>query len=116
MYLNFLPLVALGLLVVWILLALEIRRKKTNLFHDQVEPKLAESRLKMLKAFLLVAGIFFALFIVGVVLHNVLSALFEIEEPVSFFIAIVGLFGFVAAALAGLILFLTGRRKKQVHI
>ena len=40
---------------VWIYLVWMVRKKKANLFHDQMEPKLAERRLKMLKAFLLVA-------------------------------------------------------------
>lgn len=113
MYINFLPVVALGLLVVWILLALEVRKKKTNLFHNQVEPKLAERRLKMLKAFLLVAGISFAVFIVGVVLHNALSALFETEEPVSFFIALLSLAAFTIATIGGSVIFLKGRRETR---
>jgi len=113
MYINFLPVVALGLLVVWMFLALEVRKKRTNLFHDQVEPELAERRLKMLKAFLLVAGISFAAFIVGVVLHNALSALFEIEEPVSFFIALLSLAAFTMATIGGLVMFLKGRRETR---
>ena len=105
-------LVAGALIVVWIYLVWMVRKKKTNIFHDQMEPKLAERRLKRLKAFLLVAGISFAVFIVGVILHGVLGALLEIEEePVSFVIALVGLWAFFIATIGGLVIFLKGRRK-----
>jgi hypothetical protein len=81
-----------------------VRKKKTNLFHDQMEPKLAERRLKMLKVFLLVAGISLAVGIVGVILHNALYGLSEIEEPVSFVITLVGLWAFAAATIGGLVI------------
>ena len=76
-----------------------------------MEPKLAERRYKMLKVFLLVAGISLAVGIVGVILHNALYGLFEKEEPVSFFIAIVALWVFIIATIGGLVMFLKGRRK-----
>ncbi len=98
-------------LAVWIYLVWMVRKKKTNLFHDQMEPKLAERRYKMLKVFLLVAGISLAVGIVGVILHNALYGLSEIEEPVSFVIALVGLWAFFIATIGGLVIFLKGRRK-----
>ncbi len=88
-----------------------VRKKKTNLFRDQMEPKLAERRYKMLKAFLRVAGISLAVGIVGVVLHNVIYALSEIEEPVFFVIALVALWVFAIATSCGSVIFLKGRRK-----
>ena len=97
------------LLGVWIYLILMVRKKKTSLFHDQMEPKLAERRYKLLKAFLLVAGISLAVGIVGVILHNVLSALSEIEEPVSFYIGISALGVFSLATIGGLVMFLRER-------
>ena len=100
-----------ALIAVWIYLVFMVRKKKTNLFHDQMEPKIAERRLKMLKAFLLVAGISFAVFIVGVIVHNALYGLSEIEEPVSFIIAISALWVFIIATIGGLVIFLKGRRK-----
>ena len=103
--------VAGALIVVWVYLVWMVRKKKANLFYDQMEPKLAERRLKMLKAFLLVAGISFAVSIVGIVLHNVLYVLSEIEEHVSFYIAIVPLYVFAAATIGGVVIFLQGRRK-----
>ncbi len=36
-------------LAVWIYLAWMVWKKKTNISHDQMEPKLAERRYKMLK-------------------------------------------------------------------
>ena len=98
---------------VWIYLVWMVRKKKTNLFHDQMEPKLAERRYKMLKVFLLVAGISLAVGIVGVILHNALYGLSEIEEPVSFVIALVGLWAFFIATIGGLVIFLKGRRKTR---
>ena len=106
-----LMLTAGALIAVWIYLVWMVRKKKTNLFHDQMEPKLAERRLKRLKAFLLVAGISFAVFIVGVIVHNALYGLSELEEPVSFIIAIVALYVFFIATIGGLVIFLKGRRK-----
>ncbi len=108
----FAMLTAGALIAVWIYLVWMVRKKKTNIFHDQMEPKLAQRRLKMLKAFLLVAGISFAVFIVGVILHGVLGALLEIEEePVSFYIAIFSLVPFAVGTIGGLVIFLKGRRK-----
>jgi len=98
-------------LPVWIYLVWMVRKKKTNLFRDQMEPKLAERRYKRLKAFLLVAGISLAVGIVGVILHNALYGLAEIEEPVSFIIALVALWVFIIATIGGLVIFLKGRRK-----
>jgi len=103
--------IAGALIVVWIYLVFMVRKKKINLFDDQVEPKLAERRYKMLKAFLLAAGISFAVGIVGVILHNALYGLSEIEEPVSFSIGISALGVFFIATIGGLVIFLKGRRK-----
>jgi len=100
-----------ALMVVWIYLVWMVRKKKANLFHDQVERELAERRYKMLKVFLLVAGISFAMFIVGVVVHNVLYALSEVEEPVFFSIAIFSLVPFAVGTIGGLVIFLKGRPK-----
>lgn len=100
-----------ALIAVWIYLVYMVRKKKANLFHDQMEPKIAERRLKRLKAFLLVAAISFAVGIVGIIVHNVLYGLSEIEEPVSFYIAISALWVFIIATTGGLVIFLKGQRK-----
>ena len=100
--------VAIG---VWIFLVVVVWKMKTNIFHDQMEPKLAESRLKRLKIFLLVAGISIAVAIVGVVGHNVLYGLTKIEESVFFTIALVGLYVLIIATVGALVIFLKGRQK-----
>jgi len=100
-----------ALVGVWIYLVWMIRKKKANLFPAQVEPKLAETRLKRLKVFLLVAGISLAVAIVGVVGHNVVYGLTEVEEPVFFTIALVGIYAFFIATIGGLVIFLKGRQK-----
>ena len=95
-----------GIYLVWM-----VRKKKTSLFHNQLEPESAERRYKILKAFLLVAGISLAVGIVGVILHNALYGLLEREEPISFGIGLVGLFVFFIAIIGSLVVYITGRRK-----
>ncbi len=101
---------------VWIYLVWMVWKKKTNIFHDQMEPKLAERRLKRLKTYLWIAVISFAVFIVGVVVHNVLYALSEIEEPVFFSIALFSLVPFAVGTIGGLVIFLKGQRKQDKGI
>ena len=96
---------------VWVYLVWMVWKKKTKIFHDQMEPKLAERRLKMLKALLLVAGISLVGGIVGIIVHNALYGLSEMEEPVSFLIALSFIGLFVIATSGGLYIFLKGRRK-----
>ena len=101
---------------VWIYLVWMVRKKKTNLFHDQMEPKLAERRYKRLKVFLLVGGISLAVGIIGVVGHNAVYALSETEEPVFFSIGLAALWVFFIATIGGLVIFLKGRRKQDKEI
>ncbi len=80
------------------------------LFYDRVKPGLEAGRLKMLRIFLLVAGISVTVFIISVFLHNLISGLFAIEEPVFFIIAVfvsplavaVGLIGSLVMFIKGL--------------
>jgi hypothetical protein len=97
---------AVPIFLVWM-----VWKKKTNMFHKEMEPKLAERHLKMLKVSLLVAGISLVMGIVGVILHNALYGLSEIEEPVSFIIAISFLGVFNISTSSGLVIFLKGRLK-----
>ncbi len=79
------------------------------LFYDQAEPKLGERGLKMLKTFLLVAGISLGAFIISVFLHNAISGLFEIEEPVFFFIAVfITPLAFAVGLIGSLVIFVRG--------
>ena len=100
---------ALPALGVWIYLVWMVRKKKADIFHDQMEPTLAERRYKMLKASLLAGGISLAGGIISVIVHNALYGLSEIEEPVSFFIALSFIGLFVIATSGGLYIFLKGR-------
>jgi hypothetical protein len=102
---------ALPALVAWICLIWIVWKKKTNIFDDQMEPELAERHLKRLKTFLLVAGITLVGGVIGVVGHNAVYALTEIEESVYFWIAITALWVFTMATIGGLEIFLKGRQK-----
>lgn len=81
------------------------------IFYDHAEPKLNEKRLEMVKKFLVVAGISVAVFIVSAVLHNLISGVFKIEEPVFFVLAVfltplglsVGLLGNLVVFFRGLL-------------
>jgi hypothetical protein len=79
------------------------------LFYDWAEPKMEAKGLKMLKTFLLVAGISLGAFIVSAFLHNALSALFKVEEPVFFVIAvIIAPLGLAVGIVGSLALFIKG--------
>ena len=98
-------------IAVWVYLAWMVLKKKTQIFHDQMEPKLAEKRLKMLKASLLIAAISFIGGIAGVIGHNAIYAATETEEAVFFFIALSAIWLFILATGGGLAIFLKGRQK-----
>jgi hypothetical protein len=95
----------------WIYLMVIIRKRKTGIFHDQMEPITAEMHLKRLKKFLMAAGLSFLVFIVGAIVHNVLYGLSEIEVTVTLIIPIVALWVFVLSTAGGLVIFLKGRQK-----
>lgn len=97
---------------IWIYLIWMVRKEQTNVSNTQMEPKIAERLLKRLKALLMIAGFSFLVFIVGTVIHNVLSGLSEREETVSFIIAFVALLVFILATVGSLIIFLKGRQKQ----
>jgi uncharacterized membrane protein len=94
----------------WVYMLWMVWRKKTKISHDQMEPEIAERRYKILKVSLLVAGVLLLAGIIGAVGHNAIYAMKEIEESVFFFIAIVGLFGFVIATIGDWIFYFIGRK------
>jgi hypothetical protein len=102
---------ALPAIVAWICLIWMVWKRKANIFHDQMDPKATEGHLKRLKVFLLVAGISLVGGIAGVVGHNAVYALTEIEESVLFWIAIAALWVFILATTGGVEIVLKGRRK-----
>jgi len=79
------------------------------IYYDRVEPKLGGRGLKMLKVFLMTAGISVAVFILGVFLHNALSGLFGMEEPVFFFISVfLAPLGLAVGLIGSLVIFIQG--------
>ncbi len=97
------------------------------LFYDRVKPKLDEGRLKMLKIFLLVAGISLGAFIISVFLHNIIYGLFIHflgedfwerigigDEPVFFFIALLSVVSFVVGLIGSLVMFVKGLFSKAL--
>ena len=91
------------------------------LFYDRVKPQLGERGLKMLKIFLLMAGISLGAFIISVFLHNAIYGLFIHffgqdfwdrvglgDEPVFFFIAIISVLSFVVGLIGSFVMFIKG--------
>ena len=106
------PLIS-GILAVgiWIYLVRMILKQKNSVFNDQKESKLSEWHLKRLKVLLIVSGFSFLIFIVGALVHNVVHGLSEIEETVSFLIAIVAFLVFIISTIGGLVIFVKRRKK-----
>ena len=85
------------------------------LFYDRAEPRLGERGLKMLKIFLLVAGISLGAFIISVFLHNAIYGLFEIDEPVFFVIAVfITPLAFAVGIIGSLVIFSKGLFSKAL--
>ena len=91
------------------------------LFYDRVEPGLSERNLRVLKAFLLVAGISFAAGIISVFLHNAIYGLFihffgadfwdrvgVADEPVFFFITLLSVLTFAVGIIGIVVMFIKG--------
>jgi uncharacterized membrane protein len=78
-------------------------------YYDRAEPKLGERGLKMMKNFLLLAGISLGTFIISVFLHNFISGLLGVEEPVFFIIAvIISPLALAVGLIGSLVLFIKG--------
>jgi len=85
------------------------------LFYDRVESRLDERGLKMLKTFLLVTGISLGAFIISIFLHNAISGLFDIEEPVFFVIAVfISPLAFAVGLIGSLVIFIKGLLSKAL--
>jgi small-conductance mechanosensitive channel len=78
------------------------------IFYDRVEPKLSSRRSKILKGFLFTIAISIALYILGGLLHNVVFAIFDIEEPVFFTVALLGIAGVAVGIIGCLVMFVHG--------
>ena len=86
-------------------------RRKTDLFHDQMEPESAERRLRRLKKFLLLAGISLAAS-VPAVLYALIAAPSEesVAGGVIFFILLLSLVLFFVGTVVGWVIYLNGRK------
>ncbi|MFQ6122726.1 MAG: hypothetical protein ACE5LA_06705 [Dehalococcoidales bacterium] len=97
------------------------------LFYDRVEPRLGERKLRLLKTFLLVAGISLGAFIISVFLHNAIYGLFIHyfgadfwdriglgDEPVFFFIALFSVAAFAVGIIGSLVIFIKGLFSKAL--
>jgi len=85
------------------------------LFYDRVKPKLDEGRLRMLRIFLLIAGISLGVFVISVFLHNAISDLFDIEEAVFFTIAVpISPLAFAVGIIGSLVIFIKGLLSKAL--
>ncbi len=92
------------------------------LFYDRAEPGLKEKWLRMLRVFLLVAGVSLGSFIISVFLHNAIYGLFiqwfgagfwvrsgMPDEPLFFFISVfIAPLGFAVGIIGSAVIFLKG--------
>ena len=78
------------------------------IFYDRVEPKFSSRRFKILKGFIFTIAISIALYILGGLFHNVIFAIFDVEEPVFFSIALLGIAGVIVGIIGCLVMFLHG--------
>jgi len=76
------------------------------IFYDRSEPKLSGSDLKTLKTFLILLESSAAAFVLSVLLHNLISGLFNIEEAVFFIIATIVAPMALVTGLAGCLFYL----------
>ncbi|MFC1931399.1 hypothetical protein ACFLXJ_04300 [Chloroflexota bacterium] len=96
------------------------------LYYDRIEPKWDKGGFKMLRIFLLIAGISLGVFIISVFLHNAIYGLFIHfcgadfwdrtglgDEPVFFFIAIISAGAFAVGVIGSLVLFIKGLFSKS---
>ena len=97
------------------------------LFYDRAEPRLGEKGLRMLRIFLLVAGISLGAFIISVFLHNAIYGLFIHffgadfwdrigvgDEPVFFFLSLLSVVVFAVGIIGSLVMFIKGLFSKPL--
>lgn len=103
---------AMGILAIvfWIYLGVIVWKRK-QIFHEKINPGLAQKLLKWLKAILILAGISFLVSMVSIIVHNIGSSLSESEKSLYFIIGITALYVFILASVGGLFIFIKGRQK-----
>lgn len=96
-------------LLAWLFLSAAAVYALSYIFYAQAEPNLGERGLKMLKILLMTAGLALAVFILSVFLHNAISGLLGVEEPVFFIIAtILSPLAFAVGLVGSLVIFIKG--------
>jgi len=79
------------------------------IFYEQSEPKLNEKAIKLLRAFMMTSIISLGVIIISIIIHNALSALFGIEEPVFFTIAVIlSPFSLIVGIIGSLVILFKG--------
>ena len=74
---------------VWIYLVRMVWKQKHSVFNDQMEQEITRWHLKRLKAFLLVAGISFLVFVFSSIAHNVvLLPISQAESKIVFWLSV----------------------------
>jgi hypothetical protein len=99
---------------IWVYLVVMIRKKKTGIFPEQMDPALRKKKFNNLKKLLIIAAIILLVAIVGTVAHNLIHGLTDMEEYVFLIIGLAGQYGFVFTTAGGLVIFLKGRQKQLV--
>jgi len=97
------------------------------LFYDRAEPRLGEKGLRMLRIFLLVAGISLGAFVISVFLHNAIYGLFIHffgadfwdrigvgDEPIFFFLSLLSVVAFAVGIIGSLVMFIKGLFSKPL--
>lgn len=102
---------AMGILAIvfWIYLGVIVSKRK-QIFHEKINPGLAQKLLKWLKAILILAGISFLVSMVSIIVHNIGSSLSESEKSLYFIIGITALYVFILVSVGGLFIFIKGRQ------
>ena len=105
----FMQAISLAFIAGFIYLIYTVRKRKAEIFQDGVEPEVAERRYRQLRTTLQVAGVAAAVAIIGTIVHNVLYATTDEEEPISFFFGAGGLLVFTLATISSFVMFIRGR-------
>ena len=100
------PLMSVILAVgVWIYVARMVSKEENIVVRNHMKTKI--------KTFLIVAAVSFLLFLVGAIVHNVLSGLAETEEAVFLLVSLFASLVFVVSTAGGMALFLKERQKTE---
>ena len=88
---------------VWIYVARMVSKEENIVVRNHMKTKI--------KPFWIVAGVSFPLFLVGAIVHNVLSGIAETDEAVFLLVSLIASLVFVVSTAGGMALFLKERQK-----